>query len=393
MQASESGVPGDPSQQLMQPRLDRAGITWLLVVVAGLCWWAAFPPLDVWPLVVISALAVIRAATGARSTLLLLLSAWVVFTLVWLWVQRWTMSVSAPGYPVFAVYLGFYTVLSAWMFRRFGRDPVIGGWPMAIVAPLVIVAVECLRGLVVFGGYPWYYSGHPLIHWPLLVQAADLVGSWWGSILVFSVAGLLFDLLSQERRSTGSLITVCLLLGGSIGYGAWRLGQHDVFVDGPRIVAIQTNLPQDNKVGWSWAAQQQDVPRFIEMTRQAVEAEQPDLVVWPETMIPGLGFESSTTEFIKAAGGGFRLPGPLAAVDHGDLATAGCPHAGGQPHLARPGTRAGGWNPANWKRCAATTAPCSSYRRVPPIATTRLSWPRSESTCPTWSTGRGWKTR
>ena len=305
MQASESGVPGDPSQQLMQPRLDRAGITWLLVVVAGLCWWAAFPPLDVWPLVVISALAVIRAATGARSTLLLLLSAWVVFTLVWLWVQRWTMSVSAPGYPVFAVYLGFYTVLSAWMFRRFGRDPVIGGWPMAIVAPLVIVAVECLRGLVVFGGYPWYYSGHPLIHWPLLVQAADLVGSWWGSILVFSVAGLLFDLLSQERRSTGSLITVCLLLGGSIGYGAWRLGQHDVFVDGPRIVAIQTNLPQDNKVGWSWAAQQQDVPRFIEMTRQAVEAEQPDLVVWPETMIPGLGFESSTTEFIKAAGGGF----------------------------------------------------------------------------------------
>jgi len=100
-------------------------------------------------------------------------------------------------------------------------------------------------------------------------------------------------------------VTVCLLLAGSVGYGAWRLGQHEVLSTGPRIVAIQTNLPQDNKVTWSWTAQQEDVPRFIETTRQAIAQEAPDLVVWPETMVPGLGFESSTIEFINAAGGGY----------------------------------------------------------------------------------------
>tara|TARA_B100001059_G_scaffold203825_1_gene212734 strand:- start:5066 stop:6757 length:1692 start_codon:yes stop_codon:yes gene_type:complete len=304
MPASESGSLRSPSPVDVLQQPDRAIATWLLLASAGVCWWAAFPPLNAWPLVVVAAFALIRAADGARSGKLLFISCWVVFTIVWLWMQRWTMTVTGPGYPVFAVYLGIYSALVTWLFRRFQRDSILRKMPSAILAPLVIVAVECLRGLVVFDGYPWYLSGHPLIHWSLLVQVADIMGAWWGSILVFSVAGLLFDLRHAARRSAGSLLTVGVLLAFTFGYGSWRLGQEDCFAQGPDIAAVQTNLPQDNKVAWSWSAQQQDIPSFMSLTVEAV-ADDVDLVVWPETMAPGLGFEATTIESIRDAGGGF----------------------------------------------------------------------------------------
>lgn len=298
MQASDTAATGS---QLNHN--DRPGMTWLLLLLSVLCWWVAFPPLGAWPLVLLSAWALVRAAVGARSTSVLLVATWVLFMLVWLWIQRWTGAVSVAGYPVLAAYMACSVCLMAWLIRRFAHDRFFGRWPMACTAPVVVVAVECLRGLVIFEGYPWYHFGHPLIDAPLLVQVADITGSWWASILVASVAGAVYDTWSRPGRSlAGGWFAIGLLLI-TVCYGAWRLGEEPL-TPGPRIVGIQTDLPQDNKVGWNWSAQQEDVPRFIEMTMQAT-GEDVDLVVWPETMVPGLGFDPGTRDVILDAGGGF----------------------------------------------------------------------------------------
>lgn len=290
-------MPGDP-----------ALVTWMIMCLAALCWWASFPPLNAWPLSVLAAALFIRQAHGAGRTRTAVLSAWVVMGLAWLWVARWSIDVSAAGYPVMAIYLGFYALLVAWFLRCFDRDPVLGRWPTAVTASLVIVAVECLRGLIIFGGYPWYFAGHPLVEWPLLVQMSDVVGAWWGSILVFAIGGLLVDVARPLRgRLGGSLVTVLLLLAVSLAYGGWRLNQEDVYATGPAVLAIQTNIPQDNKIGWRWEDQKQDVPGFIEMTRTAFEKSgHVDLVAWPETMVPGLGFEPGTLAALQQAGRGFE---------------------------------------------------------------------------------------
>ncbi|MEE2719475.1 MAG: apolipoprotein N-acyltransferase [Planctomycetota bacterium] len=311
MQASDTGAAG-----IQLNRIDRLHVTWLLLLLSVLGWWVAFPPVGAWPLILLSAWALIRAAVGARTTGHLLLATGVLFTLLWLWIQRWTADVSGPGYPVLAVYMAGWMCLMAWLLRRFARDRFYRNWPMACTAPVVVVAVEYLRGCVVFDGYPWYFFGHPLIDAPALIQFADTVGSWWGSILVATVAGSLYDIWSRSPRSSASAWIATGVLLFSVLYGGWRLGQEST-VPGPSVVGIQTNLPQDNKVGWSWSAQQQDVAGFIEMTMQAAR-EDIELVVWPETMVPGLGFEPDTAASILEAGGGFdylvHWPGAMRAL-------------------------------------------------------------------------------
>ncbi|NNM26575.1 MAG: apolipoprotein N-acyltransferase, partial [Phycisphaerales bacterium] len=88
------------------------------------------------------------------------------------------------------------------------------------------------------------------------------------------------------------------------GYGWWRLegtGRGERLLG---VVAIQTNLPQDNKIGWSASAQAEDFAEFCRQTIAAVATTRAagrrvDLVAWPETMLPGIGLEPATTAFLR----------------------------------------------------------------------------------------------
>ena len=55
-------------------------------------------------------------------------------------------------------------------------------------------------------------------------------------------------------------------------------------VEGPelgRYLLVQTNLPQDNKIGWSFAQQEEDLPGFMEMTREGLlQSGGAGLVLW-----------------------------------------------------------------------------------------------------------------
>ena len=67
MPASESGSLRSPSPVDVLPQPDRAIATWLLLASAGVCWWAAFPPLNAWPLVVVAAFALAGLTTRVRK--------------------------------------------------------------------------------------------------------------------------------------------------------------------------------------------------------------------------------------------------------------------------------------------------------------------------------------
>ena len=280
---------------------------WGLAAASACCALAALPPLDLWGLSFVGVFLLVLAARRAGSRRTVILSTFTTYFLAWLWINHWIIGVTLAGWPVLSAYVALYPAMAAWLLREIGRDRNLGRWPSAVTVPIVFIGLECVRGLIIFDGYPWYFIGQPLIEATILAQPADIIGVWWGSLFVGAVAGLCVDVVRPvHRRSTGSSIVVGVLLTLAVPYGAWRLAQDDVLSSGPSILAIQTNLPQDNKIGWSVQAQFADVPSFIELTLEAFEATGgADLVAWPETMVPGLGFDRGTRASLEAAGPGF----------------------------------------------------------------------------------------
>ena len=71
---------------------------------------------------------------------------------------------------------------------------------------------------------------------------------------------------------------------------------------------VQTNLPQDLRAGWPTERWIPDVTDFLSSSASGPPV---DLVIWPETMLPGFGFEPETRCLGAAA---FALVG---AITHG----------------------------------------------------------------------------
>jgi apolipoprotein N-acyltransferase len=197
-------------------------------------------------------------------------------------------------------------VLLVWLLRRAARHPAVGRWPLALVAPLLWVGVECLRGSLVFHGYAWYLAGHPLIEWPLLAQSADLLGVYVLSFLVVSTSALGVDCVRRAGAWRVVAIVAALHVANA-AYGWWRLGQTAPMSPGPVALAVQTNLPQSNKVAWEPPQQVEDLAGFIGQTDAAWAAAlaagvRPDLVIWPETMLPGYGLEPEAIRLLVEGG-------------------------------------------------------------------------------------------
>jgi len=302
----------------------------------------ALPPIDWWVLAFFApaplAWMALRARTSPRAIMVTLFTQW----LMWLWLLRWIVPVTAVGYPFLALYQSIYGCLFVWAIRRINRHHALRSVPMTFVLPIVWTGIEFLRGEVAFNGYPWYLLAHPLIAFPAFVQSADLFGTYFISFIASMPAGFIVGVMLQASRCTASndsdiarasarrfitfasIIVVTWL--ANLFYGCWRMRQTDQLSTGPRILAIQTNLPQDNKVGWSPEAQERDLPQFIALTRRAFEhtVPKPDLIVWPETMVPGVGFDPHTQQDVWRFGPRFdhyvKWPRALVALSS-ELAT------------------------------------------------------------------------
>lgn len=140
-------------------------------------------------------------------------------------------------------------------------------------------------------GFPWFFMGHTQYRNLPAIQIADVTGVYGISFVVVTVNACIADCVvlwgrrGGRRRMAALVVWTLLLLAGEFGYGAYRLRQYAPRV-GPQICVVQGNTPQSLKM-------KTDLASCLEMLRSyeaaSLEAEgQPiDLVVWPETMVPG----------------------------------------------------------------------------------------------------------
>jgi apolipoprotein N-acyltransferase len=257
-------------------------------------WWFAY--IALFPAGMLAA----RAASAGR----LAWTSFAVFWAAWLVMLAWVAPVTQGGYAVLAALMASYWALAlvvAHLLHKRYRAA------MVVLLPLSWVACEWLRGRFLAGGFGWFAIGHSqasfLPDQPAgrIVQVADLFGELGVSFVVVMTSGLLVDLMTRpilrpigqgrhrlHRTIRGALVLWLLVLSGSWFYGNYRINQWPkATVPGPRIAVIQTNVPQDNKSHRTPEQDARDWARMVDLTRQAADDPHlPDLIVWPETMIP-----------------------------------------------------------------------------------------------------------
>ncbi len=265
---------------------------WWWPPAGGILFALSYPPLDLLPLAILGLwpfLAFLDREEGLRPRAAFVggyLFGLAHFGALLYWIAGLTgFSVMAvPAYVASVLVLalnGALTGLAVALCRRRGVSA-------AISFPLAWTAVEWLRS---YGdlGFTWAVAGDTLASFPILIQTAELGGVWLLTLWVTGLSATLYRLarpLPSTSRARVAMLAAILAAAVPV-YGALRLAQlEDEYSAWPtlRAAAIQPNIPQEVK--WDPAFVEETYRRLATLSLQTAERE-PDLVVWPESAVPG----------------------------------------------------------------------------------------------------------
>ena len=271
-----------------------------LGLVASVGYAGSFPPIGLWPLVVLPVWATIRvtdpAHRSSESTPSRPSGLWFAVGTIpaFAWLTRWAAQSTLAGYPLLVLYLALFAGLAVWAMGRIRRR--LPRVPALVAVPFVWVGVQAFRGLLAFDGFPWFLAEHPLIDANIgpisLAGPAAIAGIWLVGLLLASLT-LAVDRLLVSRKQLFPLVgTVVLavlwLIVAFTGSPPITYAQ----IDRPSVAVLQTNVPQSTKTGWSFDDRWADWKDLREMLLAAGQPDeqgrQPDFIVLPETMFPGM---------------------------------------------------------------------------------------------------------
>ena len=283
-----------PALPLLEPAKNpqklSAKLCFALPLVSGLLLWASFfAPILVWFALVPLGLLIPREGTRWQIYLgswlggfafFLLGTYWVAYCADWVWI----------GWICLSAYLALYFPAFVFVTRVCYRRWHV---PILIAMPLVWVALEYVR-MYLFSGFGWLLLAHSVYRWDRVIQIADIAGVYGVSYVIAVANAALVEILCLPLFVPGPrgmqlnsplewrLALAGLLIFLNVGYGHFRTREAK-FREGPRVVIIQTNVPQDMR---NDNRQASDMFRDVwDIARPAAEFDA-DLVVWPETSYP-----------------------------------------------------------------------------------------------------------
>lgn len=200
-------------------------------------------------------------------------------------------------------------------------------YPLVVVAPCIWTALEFIRSFLL-SGFPWFFIGHTQYQYLPIIQVADITGVYGISFVVVTVNAGIADLIIHSLSSRSKIIPPlsspsqggkknlpkkkafaeryynCLLpgkkfiffnlacalplalLAAILFYGFYWLKYYEP-QEGPTICMVQGNIPQDLKFESTEEDQIQILKKYSDLS-MSVKGTPIDLIVWPETMMPGL---------------------------------------------------------------------------------------------------------
>ncbi len=283
----------------------------------GLLMALAQAPAGLWPLAMVALVPVfvaterlaLRPARGA---------AWFALGTLpyWLYLHAFLIDVTAPGYPGLGVLLSSYTWLSVWIGARAWRLHASFGFALAALA---WTGGEFFRGEIAWDGYPWGLVAHPLVEWfPLAAPAA--VGGQYLVVLLASLFGaaLVATWVGGGKGGPGRMPGRVGTVGTLVVWAALSGAGHSM-VPGDAgatlaVAVVQTNVPQSNKMSWRIQDEIEEWRRLENATLRSVTGVSggagvsPEVVIWPETMMPGPTLDPAALETLAREGMQWNLP-------------------------------------------------------------------------------------
>ncbi len=214
----------------------------------------------------------------------------------------WLRYVTYLGWMLLSLYLAAYFlafgIISYYLKRKLRL-------PYSFLVPFVWVTFEFIRSSP-HAGFPWFFIGHSQYLQLTLIQIADITGVYGISFLIIMVNAALADIAEQlirrrsvlyidevafKKRGIAFYLTVTLTPGImlllAIGYGSRHINDHWQYKDGPNVCLVQGNIAQSIKINPDEKQQEEILLQYRNLTL-GVNEEEIDMVVWPETMVPGI---------------------------------------------------------------------------------------------------------
>ncbi|MFA6142184.1 MAG: apolipoprotein N-acyltransferase [Candidatus Omnitrophota bacterium] len=194
----------------------------------------------------------------------------------------WLIHVTLPGMVAVALYLALY----------FGLFGLIASYSLRlkphhslIFVPAAWVALELARSHFLTG-FGWNLLAHSQSYTPVAIQIADIFGAYGVSFLIILVNIGIFIAIKQSQKKENALtyfMIVLFVIYLAFAYGTFRL--KNIFTgENLRVAIVQGNIPQTKK--WDAAFREEILSKYERLTREAA-AQKPDIIVWPETSVPG----------------------------------------------------------------------------------------------------------
>jgi len=196
----------------------------------------------------------------------------------------WLVHVTIPGSILLILYLALYFGIFGILSKLLNYNRPIS----IITIPAAWVLFEYVRSHL-FTGFGWAllgYSQH--LNLPV-IQIADITGVWGVSFLVMLVNMSLYSAFNSRLSVLGAIkkswiAVLCIIVTLTYGYyKIYRTTSVEQRIP-VKISVIQGNIPQYQK--WDENFKYFILERYETLTKEAAK-DKPDLIIWPETAIPG----------------------------------------------------------------------------------------------------------
>ena len=250
---------------LIQPPISWHCLAWISLVPFMLCCWCK----DI-------------------SLKILCISAYCTGLCYWLAALYWISPITAPGWILLCMYMALIWPITAWALHWCIQKKL----PLFIFGAVIFVGAERMQGWPL-GGFFWRFLAHSQYSNIHCIQIADIFGAAGVSFLIALInsiiAGFIIDMYLHKlitRKNLLILITGIMSLICTYAYGYWRINQTKAStVYGPKIAAVQSNIPQSVKDSPEHA--ETIFNDLLRISQDTVEAGA-QMIVWPETMVQAI---------------------------------------------------------------------------------------------------------
>ena len=204
-----------------------------------------------------------------------------------------TLSLAALS-SVLAIQFALFSVGSYYL----KRTPLL--WPLA--SACLWVGLEILHQLIAlkFMAFPWFVLGYTQFNFLYLIQISSYTGVYGVSfVVIFTslVAGYLFLRINRAVKVFYFILAFCiLLLTLSFGHKVIK-EQLNYMQSSPNNLRIALMQPYTHKLFIS--GYEEDVVYTIAGQMEALKGKKAELVIWPESSLPGDLLSSEYMDYIK----------------------------------------------------------------------------------------------